>query len=104
MSNSIINIPLIFAVVKIPVIVVFTKYDLFVMEHFLASSHISSRPDRQAEAKKRAEKAFKEVTKDLKVPFVSVSTKKAYRGPLIGSVTSPVPLTCRILQERRSWN
>lgn len=93
---------LIFAAVNIPVIVVFTKYDLLVMEHFLASGHISSRPDRQAEAKKRAEKAFKEVTKDLKVPFVAVSTKKAFGGLLIGWVTRSVSLTSRLLQERRS--
>ena len=87
MSYSIIHIPLIFAAVKIPVIVVFTKYDLLVMEHFLASSHIPSRPDRQAEAKERMEKAFKEVTKELKAPFVPVLTKKAFRGLSIGSVS-----------------
>jgi hypothetical protein len=104
MSDSIFRTPLIFAAVKIPVIVVFTKYDLLVMEHFLASSHISSRPDRQLEAKKRAEKAFNEVTKGLKVPFVPVSTKKAFRGLLIGLVPSPVSLTMRLLQEPRSWN
>ena len=104
MSYSITHISLIFAAVKIPVILVFTKYDLLVMEHFLASGHISSRPDRQAEAKKCAEKAFKEATKGLKVPFVPVSMKKAFRGPSIGSVTSSVPLTLRILQEQRSWN
>ena len=104
MSDSIIHIPLIFAAVKIPVVVVFTKYDLLVMEHFMASGHISSRPERQAEAKKRAEKAFKEVTKELKVPFVPVSTKKAFRGLSICSVTSPVPLMLQILQERHSWN
>jgi len=79
-SDSIFHITLILALVKIPVIVVFTKYDLLVVEHFRASSHIPSHPDRKAEAEKRAEKAFNEVTKDLKVPFVPVSTKKAFRG------------------------
>ena len=75
-------IPPIFVAVKIPVIVVFTKYDLLIMEHFRASSHISSLPERKVEAKKRAEKAFNEVTKDLQFTFVPVSTKKDFRGPL----------------------
>ena len=71
------HIPLIFAEVKIPVIVVLTKYDLLVMEHFRACNHISSVTDKKAEATERAKHAFSEVTKALKVPFVPVSTKKA---------------------------
>ena len=88
-----------FAEVKIPIIVVLTKYDLLVMEHFCACSHISSLPDRKVEARKRALHAFSEVTKDLrkaKVPFVPVSTheeaQKEYGGLLIISVTSLFPL------------
>ena len=76
------HIALNFVAVKIPVIVVFTKYDLLVMEHFRASSHIPSLSDRIREAKKRAEKTLKEVTKNLPFPFVPVSTKE-YRGPLL---------------------
>ena len=82
-KQLIFHIALIFVAVNIPVIMVFTKYDLLVMEHFRASSHIPSLPDRKVEAKKRAEKALKEVTKDLPFPFVPVSTKKEYRGPLL---------------------
>jgi GTPase len=87
------NTILILAAVKIPVIVVFTKYDLLVVEHYRASSHISSQPDRKVEATKRAEKAFIEVTKDLQVPFVPVSTKKTFRGLLIRSVPCADSLT-----------
>jgi hypothetical protein len=72
---------------KIPVIVVFTKYDLLVMEHFRAISHISSPPDKKVEAKKRAEKALSEVTKDLKVLCVPVSTKKAFRETTLLKLT-----------------
>jgi hypothetical protein len=82
-KQLIFHIALIFVAVKIPVIVVFTKYDLLVMEHFRASSHIRSLPDRKVEARKRAEKAFKEVTKDLPFIFAPVSSKD-YRGPLLG--------------------
>jgi GTPase len=83
-KHLIFHIALIFVAVKIPVIVVFTKYDLLVVEHFRDSSHIPSLPHRKVEAKKRAEKALKEVTKDFPFPFVSVSTKQEYRGPLLG--------------------
>jgi hypothetical protein len=93
------HIPLIFAEVKIPVIVVLTKYDLLVMEHYRACSHILSLPDRNVEAKKRAERAFREVIKGLKelnVPFAPVSTlkktQKEYGGQLNRSVTSLFPL------------
>ena len=82
-KQLIFHIALIFVAVKMIVIVVFTKYDLVVMEHFRASSHIPSLPDRKVEAKKRAEKAFKEVTKDRPFTFLPVSTKE-YRGPLLG--------------------
>ena len=88
-----------FAEVKIPVIVVLTKYDLLIMEHYRACSHISSHHERNVEAKKRAERAFCEVAKELKelkVPFAPVSTlkktQKEYGGQLIRSVTSLFPL------------
>ena len=55
---------------------VFTKYDLLVMEHFRVCRHISSLPDRMVEALRRAEGAFNEYTKGLKVPFAPVSTLK----------------------------
>jgi hypothetical protein len=94
---SIIHIPLIFAQVKIAVIVVLTKYDLLVVEHHRTCSHISSPSDRLVEAKKRAENSFGEVTEELKkisVPFVPVltlkKTQKKYGGQLIRSVTSSV--------------
>ena len=83
-NQLIFHIAPIFVAVKIPVIMVFTKYNLLVVEHFRASSHIPSVPDRKMEAKKRAEKAFKEVIKDLPFAFVPVSTKKEYRGSLLG--------------------
>jgi endonuclease V-like protein UPF0215 family len=98
MSVSIFHIPLIFAEVKIPVIMVFTKYDLLVVKHFRACSHISSLPDRKVEAIKRAKHAFSVVTKELeglkvKVPFVPVTTRKEeYGGLLIIFVTSLFPL------------
>ena len=76
MSVSIFHISLIFAGVNIPVIAVLTKYDLLVMEHYRACSHISSAAEKKIEATKRAKHAFNEVTKALKVPFVPVSTKK----------------------------
>jgi len=72
---------------KIPVIIVFTKYDRLVVEHFRACSHIKSRPDRKTEAKRRAENAFKEVTKDLHFPFDPVSVEKEYRGTMLLSLT-----------------
>jgi hypothetical protein len=61
--------------VNIPVIVVFTKYDLLVMEHLRAS-----RSDGIAQAKQRAREAFIKVTNGLPVPSVSVSTRKGYQG------------------------
>jgi hypothetical protein len=69
------HISLIFAEVKIPVIVVLTKYDLLVMEHYRACSHLPV-TEKKAEAAKLAKHAFSEVTRVLKVPFVPVSTKK----------------------------
>jgi hypothetical protein len=94
MGISIFHIPRIFAQVKIPVIVVLTKYGLLVVEHYRACSHISSPPDRMVEATKRAKNTFNEVTKELKklnVPFAPVSTlkktQKEYGGQLISSVT-----------------
>jgi len=61
---------------KIPVIVVFTKYDLLVVEHFRECSHISSMHERIAEASNRAAFAFSEYTKKLEVSFAPVSTRK----------------------------
>ena len=90
MGVSIFHIPLIFTEVKIPVIVVFTKYDLLVMEHYRGCSHISSPDEKKKEATKRAKQAFGEVAKELKkkkVPFVPVSTMENalndYGGPSI---------------------
>ena len=81
MGVSIFHIPLIFTGVKIPVIVVFNKYDLLVMEHYRGCRYKLSPAD------KRAKHTFIEVTKQLKVPFVPVSTQKEvlkeYGGPLI---------------------
>ena len=76
MGVSIFHIPLIFVEVKIPIIVVLTKYDLLIMEHYRACSQM---PDGTVEAKRRAEQAFKKVTeklKELKVPFAPASTLK----------------------------
>jgi hypothetical protein len=103
MSYSIFHIPLIFAV-NIPVIVVFTKYDLLFLEHYRACGHISSKSDRKVEAKKRADNAFKEVTKDLQVPFVPVSKDEEFRGLSVESATSLIPLTWPLLQDRCSWS
>ena len=87
MGVSILHILLTFAQVKIPVIVVLTKYDLLVMEHYRACSHLPSVTDKKVESTKRAKFAFNKVTKELKVPFVPVSTKKEalkdYGGLLI---------------------
>jgi GTPase len=97
MGISIFHIPLIFAQVKIPVIVVLTKYDLLVVEHHRACSHISSPLEKMVEATKRAKNTFNEVTKELKrlnVPFAPVSTlkktQKEYGGQLISSVTKSI--------------
>ena len=104
---SIFHMSLISAEVKIPVIVVFTKFDLLFVEHFRDCSHITFPPDKKAEAKKRALHAFSEFTKGLKFPFVPVSTRKdmqeEYGGVLILSVTSLFPLKW-LMQERCSWN
>ena len=79
--------PLIFTEVKIPVIVVLTKYDLLVMEHYRGCSPKLSAAEKKVDATKRAKQAFDEVTKALKVPFVPVSTRKEalkeYGGLLI---------------------
>jgi endonuclease V-like protein UPF0215 family len=87
MGVSIFDIPLIFAEVKIPVIVVLTKYDLLVMEHYRACSHNLSVADKKVEATKRAKHAFSEVTKELRVAHAPVSTRKEalkeYGGLLI---------------------
>ena len=105
MSGSIFHMSLIFAEVKIPVIVVFTKFDLLVVEHFRACNHILSLPDRKSESIDRAEKAFNHITKELKVPFAPVSTLKETRkeyGGLLRSVTSLFRLKLLLLQERCS--
>ena len=68
--------PLMFAEVEIPVIVVLTKYDLLVMDHYRACRGM---PEGEVEAKKRAEHALSEVTKELKeleVLYAPVSTQK----------------------------
>ena len=46
--------------------VVLTKYDLLVMEHYLACSHKLSVADKKVEATKRAKNTFSEVTKELR--------------------------------------
>ena len=108
MSVSIFHMPLIFAEVKIPVIVVFTKFDLLFVEHFRDCSHITSSPDKKMEAKKRALRAFSEFTQELRFPFVPVSTRKdmqeEYGGLLIIFVTSLFPFKWLLMQERCSWN
>ena len=91
MSVSIFHVRLIFAAVKIPVIVVLTKYDYLVVEHFRACDQKLPLRERKAEAIFRAERAFKGITKGLKVPFAPVSTQKEerddYGGLLIRSIT-----------------
>jgi hypothetical protein len=84
MGVSIFHRPLIFVEVKIPIIVVFTKYDLLIMEHYRACSKM---PDGKVEAKRRAEHTLRKVTEkleELKVPFAPVSTlrkkQKEYGG------------------------
>ena len=84
-----------------------TKYDLLVMEHHRACSQHLPLADKKVEAARRARQAFIEVTKELKVPFVPVSTKidalKEYGGLLILSATSLFPLKELLLQKRCSW-
>jgi hypothetical protein len=96
MGGSIFHIPLTFAEVKIPVIVVFTKFDLLIVEHFRSCNHMLSLADRKAEAMDRAKRAFNLFTKGLKVPFAPVSTlkeaQKDYGGLLIRSLTCLFPL------------
>jgi hypothetical protein len=82
MGVSIFHISLNFAEVKIPVIVVLTKYDLRVMEPYCAGSHKLSVVDKKAEATMRAKHAFSDVSNELEVPFVLVSMKE-YGGLLI---------------------
>ena len=85
-----------FVEVKIPVIVILTKYDLLVMEHYRSCSRQLSVRDKKVEAPKRAKLAFNEVTKHLKVPFAPVTTfreaMKEYGGLLIISVTISLSL------------
>ena len=87
MDLSIFLISLIFVEVKIPVIVVFTKYDLLIMEHYRACNRNLSPSDKKVEATKRAKHAFSETTKEFRVPFVPISTRqeslKEYGGLLI---------------------
>jgi|SRR5882762_6373904 len=112
MDVSMFYIPLIFSEVKIPVIVVFTKYDILFNEHYRDClrdcPHISSATDRRVEATNRANRAFSELTKDLSFPFVPVQVsqkdkkKKSTRkdeGLLIIFVTSLFPLKWLLLQE-----
>ena len=75
---SIFYIPLIFPEVKIPIIVVLTKYDVLFNEQYRNCLHIESETDRRKEAKKRAQSAYNEHTKVLtgKYPFVRVQVSK----------------------------
>jgi len=58
---------------KIPVIVVFTKYDVLFNEHYRDCLHLSSsQSDRRTEALNRANLAFREYTQGLVFPFVPV--------------------------------
>ena len=95
MGGSIFGISPILAEVKIPVIVVFTKYDYLVVEHFRACNWKLPLPERKAEAIDRAERVFKDFTKELKVPFAPVSTQreeqKSYGGLLIRAATMLFP-------------
>ena len=59
-----------FPEVEMPVIVVFTKYDVLFNEHYHDCLHISSPSDRREEAANRANRAFSEFTKELEFPFV----------------------------------
>ena len=78
---------------------VFTKYDLLVVEHFRDCNPKLSVHIRNEEAKKRALRAFSEVTKRIKeifkVPFVPTSSLKSvlkeYGGRLIIFVTRLFP-------------
>lgn len=72
MDGRILYNSLIFTEVKIPVIVVFTKYDVLFNEHYRNCSHLSSRSKKREEAGVLADRAFREYTKGLKFPFVHV--------------------------------
>ncbi|CAA7257409.1 unnamed protein product [Cyclocybe aegerita] len=61
---------------NIPIIVVLTKYDLLVVEHFRDCGSVD-------EAKKRAAIAFEKVTTELKSPFVGVSTEEDRTATLL---------------------
>ena len=79
MGVSIFHIPLTFTEVKIPVIVVLTKYDLLVVEHYRHCNRILSADEEEKKkvATERAKQAFSVVAKELEekeVPFVPVST------------------------------
>ena len=95
MRVFIFHISLIFAEVKIPVIVTFTKFDLLFVEQFRACNHILTPADRKVEAINRAKRAFNHFTKGLKIPFAPVSTmkeaQKDYGGLLIKSATILFP-------------
>ena len=86
MGVSIFYISLMFPEVKIPVIVVFTKYDVLFNEHY--RDCLRDRPDilsphfRRVEATNRANRAFSEFTKELEFPFVpvQVSTKEKQKN------------------------
>ena len=65
MGVSNFHIPLIFTEVKIPVILVLTKYDLLIKEHYHGCRHKLSPADKKAEIIKRAKQGFSEVTKQL---------------------------------------
>ena len=89
MSDERFDLPhptVIFPEVKIPAIVVFTKYDILFNEHYRDCLHIKSETDRRKEAENRAQIAYSKRTKELigKYPFVRVqvlthkdSTRKA---------------------------
>ena len=66
------------------------------MEHYRACNYMLSVAEKKIEAMKRAEFAFREVTKFFKVPFARISIQqealKEYGGLLIWSVTSFSPL------------
>ena len=63
MGVSNFHIPLVFTEVKIPVVLVLTKHDLLIKEHYCR--HKLSPADKKAEIIKRAKQGFSEVTKQL---------------------------------------
>jgi hypothetical protein len=126
MVISIFHIRLIFPEVNIPVIVVFTKYDILFNEHYRDCLRDKLSPTNiRVEAANRANRAFIEYTKELeekkKFPFVpvQVATQKDKRknatqkdtqkqreeeGLLITSVISLFPFKWSLMQELCSWN